>query len=579
MSDALFDVHQNVGSTKELWDQLEPKYMAEDASSKKFLVSNFNNYKTVDSRSVMEQYHELLRIIGQFTQHGLNMDESISVSKKTLRAEESGKGKGKEIVCSSSVNMIEDGKNKKNNKNTKGKKRNNDGNNDGSNRKSKLTCWKCGKTGHFKRDCRVKKNNVGNTFGLGQGSNDPNLSQGDESTKPIFGHGNVVLEFSFGKTITLVNIVSKDVDSSMWHARLGHVHYKRMLAMSKDNLIPEFDITLEKSATYNLVIDQMDVKTTILNGDLEEEVYMKQPEGFIMTGNEHKSDKCVYYKFDKSGNGVIIYLYVDDMLIFGTDQDQVDKMKEFLSSNFSMKDTGEADVILGIRIKREDKVSTPLDPTIKLIPNTGTVVNQLEYSRAIGCLMYAMTSTRPDIAYDVGKLILEGYSDASWITNSEDHTSATGWVYLLSGGAISWASEKQTCNTDSTMEAKFVALVAAGKEAEWLKNLIYEILLWPKPISPISIHCDSVATLAKAYSQIYNEKSRHLGVIHSMVRELITNGVIFVDFVRSHQNMTDHLTKGLARDLVHKLATGMGLKSIKISNDETPNSLLASARS
>ncbi|GKE55739.1 hypothetical protein Tco_1494924, partial [Tanacetum coccineum] len=49
MSDALFDVYQNVESAKELWDQLEAKYMAEYTSSKKFLVSNFNNYKIVDS--------------------------------------------------------------------------------------------------------------------------------------------------------------------------------------------------------------------------------------------------------------------------------------------------------------------------------------------------------------------------------------------------------------------------------------------------------------------------------------------------------------------------------------------------
>ncbi|GKB22891.1 hypothetical protein Tco_0862292 [Tanacetum coccineum] len=76
----------NSGSDKEvreqveLWDSLESKYMAEDSSSKKFLVSNFNNYKMVDSRPVMEQYNELLRILGQYTQHGLKMDESISVS-------------------------------------------------------------------------------------------------------------------------------------------------------------------------------------------------------------------------------------------------------------------------------------------------------------------------------------------------------------------------------------------------------------------------------------------------------------------------------------------------------------------
>ncbi|GKC12607.1 zinc finger, CCHC-type containing protein [Tanacetum coccineum] len=322
------------------------------------------------------------------------------------------------------------------------------------------------------------------------------------------------------------------------------------------------------AATYNLVIHQMNVKTSFLNGDLKEEVYMKQPEGFIMPGNKHKSDKCVYCKFDKCGNGVIICLYVDDMLIFGTDQDQVEKTKEFLSLNFSMKDMEEADVILGIRIKREDKgititqshyiekilkkfkcddccsVRTPLDPTIKLMPNTGRAVDQLEYSRVI-----------------------------------EDHTSTTSWVFLLGGGAISWASKKQTCITDSTIEVEFVALAAAGKEAEWLRNLIYEILLWPKPISPISIHCDSAANLAKAYCQIYNGKYRHLGVRHSMVHELITNGVISVDFVRSQQNLADHLTKGLARDLMHKSAIGMGLKSIEISNDETPNSLLANVRS
>ncbi|GJZ21314.1 hypothetical protein Tco_0558353 [Tanacetum coccineum] len=80
------------------------------------------------------------------------------------------------------------------------------------------------------------------------------------------------------------------------------------------------------------------------------------------------------------------------------------------------------------------------------------------------------------------------------------------------GGTISWASKKQTCITGSTMESEFVALAAAGKEAEWLRNLIHEIPIWPKLIAPISIRCDSAPTMAKAYSQIYNGKSRHLGL-------------------------------------------------------------------
>ncbi|XP_074373453.1 secreted RxLR effector protein 161-like [Apium graveolens] len=165
-----------------------------------------------------------------------------------------------------------------------------------------------------------------------------------------------------------------------------------------------------------------------------------------------------------------------------------------------MKDLGEAEVILGIKIKRMKNsisisqshyiekivkrinfnncspVSTPIDPSLKLVSSKGVVVSQLEFSRAIGSLMYAMISTRPDIAYAVGKLsrftnkpsshhwqalsrvfkylkgtmdygltytrflsVLEGHSDASWICDKEDHSSTSGWVFLLRGGAISWA--------------------------------------------------------------------------------------------------------------------------------------------
>ncbi|GJV98654.1 zinc finger, CCHC-type containing protein, partial [Tanacetum coccineum] len=157
--------------------------------------------------------------------------------------------------------------------------------------------------------------------------------------------------------------------------------------------------------------------------------------------------------------------------------------------------------------------------------------------------------------------VLEGYTDASWISNTEDNSSTSGWVFLLGGCVISWASKKQTCITGSTMESEFVALAAACKEAEWLRNLIIEIPLWSKPIALISIYCDSVVTLAKTYSQMYNRKSRHLGVRHSMIRELIKNGVISIEFARSQQNIADHLTNGLARELVIKSAGGMCLKS------------------
>ena len=54
------------------------------------------------------------------------------------------------------------------------------------------------------------------------------------------------------------------------------------------------------------------------------------------------------------------------------------------------------------------------------------------------------------------------------------------------------------------MEAEFIALASAGKEAEWLRNMLLEFELWPQPMPPISIHCDSEATMSSAYNNVYN---------------------------------------------------------------------------
>ncbi|GJV79304.1 zinc finger, CCHC-type containing protein [Tanacetum coccineum] len=223
------------------------------------------------------------------------------------------------------------------------------------------------------------------------------------------------------------------------------------------------------ASIHNLIIHQMDVKTTFLYGKLDEEIYMNQPQGFIMPGNENKV--------------------------------------------FSMKDIGEANVILRIRIKHVSNeieisqshyiekvlkkfnyfdctlVSTPMDTSEKLMPNDSQYVSQLEYSRVIACLMYAMTCTRCNFL---------GIQEAN-------------------------------LHYQFNKESEFVALETASKEAEWLRNLILEIPLSSKPIVPISIRCDSLATLAKAYSQMYNGKYRHVGVMHSMIRELIMNGVVSID--------------------------------------------------
>jgi hypothetical protein len=377
--------------------------------------------------------------------------------------------------------------------------------------------------------------------------------------------------------------------------------------------ITSIRVLIALASIYKLVVHQMDVKTAFLNRDLDEEVYMDQPEGFVLPRSEKKvcklvkslyglkqtpkqwhekfdtvilangfkhngTDKCVYYKFT-SEYGVIVCLYVDDMLIFGTNMLGVCETKKYLASVFKMKDLNEADTILGIKVKRHSEgyvfcqnhyiekvllkykhlnvkeVNTPFDSNYKLVENTGRAIAQLEFASAIGSMMYAMHCTKPDIAFAVNRLsrytsnpsaehwkaivkvlgylkktkdlglyysgypaVLEGYSNANWVTSVGDNKSTSSWIFTLGGGAISLVSKKQSCISHSTMESEFIALASAGKEAEWLRNLLYDVELWPQPMSAISIYCDSQATMSNAYSKIYNGKSRHISLRHEYVR-------------------------------------------------------------
>ena len=131
----------------------------------------------------------------------------------------------------------------------------------------------------------------------------------------------------------------------------------------------------------------MDVKTTFLNGDLEEEVYMKQPEGFSSSSGEHlvcklnKSiyglkqasrqwylkfhgiissfgfdenpmDHCIYHKVNRSKICFLV-LYVDDILLAANDRGLLHEVKQFLSKNFDMKDMGDVSYVIDIKIHRD----------------------------------------------------------------------------------------------------------------------------------------------------------------------------------------------------------------------------------
>ncbi|KAK1644742.1 hypothetical protein QYE76_062547 [Lolium multiflorum] len=414
-------------------------------------------------------------------------------------------------------------------------------------------------------------------------------------------------------------------------------------------------VLLSLAASHGLLVHQMDVKTAFLNGELEEEIYMEQPDGFVVDGQEGKvckllkslyglkqapkqwhekfertltaegfvvneADKCVYYRHG-GGEGVILCLYVDDILIFGTSLTVIKEVKEFLSRCFEMKDLGVADVILNIKLLKDDdggitllqshyvekilsrfgysdckSSPTPCDPSVIIRKNKRIARDQLRYSRIIGSLMYLASATRPDISFAVSKLsrfvsrpgdvhwhalervlrylkgtasygihytgyprVLEGYSDANWISDADETKATSGYLFTLGGGAVSWKSCKQTIITRSTMEAELTALDTATVEAKWLRELLMDLPVVEKPIPAIPMNCDNQTVIVKVNSSKDNMKSsRHVKRRLKTVRKMRNSGVIALDYIHTSRNLADPFTKGLSRNVIENASREMG---------------------
>lgn len=213
--------------------------------------------------------------------------------------------------------------------------------------------------------------------------------------------------------------------------------------------------------------------------------------------------------------------------------------------------------------------------------------------------MYAMTCTRPDIAYAVGMLsrftsnpsqehwdalerlmrylkgtlnyalcfsghppVLECYSDASWCSDLGDSRSTSGYVFTLGGAAVIWRSKRQAVIALSSMESELFALSSAGDEAEWVKDLLLDIPLKSLKMNSIPIFCDNQAAKTVATNSLYNGKRRNIRLKQAQLDSLHRRGYIDIVYVKSKENVADTLTKGLTREAILKTSGEMGLKAV-----------------
>jgi hypothetical protein len=291
-----------------------------------------------------------------------------------------------------------------------------------------------------------------------------------------------------------------------------------------------------------------------------------------------------------------------------------------------MKDLGEDDVILNIKLikgwngitlsqsyymekmlkrfsyKDSKSSPTPYDPSLILRKNRRIGRDQLRYSQIIGSLMYLASATRPDISFAVSKLsrftsnqgddhwralervmhylvstmeygihyfgfptVLEGYSDANWISDLDElYAYATsGYVFTLGGAVVSWRSCKQMILMRSTMEAELTALDTATVEADWLREFLMDLPIVEKPLPAIMMNCDNQSVIAKVDSSKDNMKSsRHIKRRLKSVRKMRNSKVITAGYVHTEKNLADPFTKGLSRNVIDNASKEMGLRPV-----------------
>lgn len=397
----------------------------------------------------------------------------------------------------------------------------------------------------------------------------------------------------------------------------------------------------------NMKIEQFDVRTAFLYGSLEESIYMEQPKGFDDGTNRvcllkrslyglkqsprcwnsrftsfmkkcklqtSTADPCLFYR-RINGKALYVVIYVDDGLVVGDDESEVNQFIQSLQEEFQITH-GSLDNFLGMEIRQGENsirisqeayivsilkrfhmedanpISTPAIRNEE-VDKSEKLSSEVPYREAVGCLMHLTVVSRPDIAYAVSKVArsvneptrqnwldvkrilryLKGtkdlgivyrknsdsltvFSDADYAGDKKTRRSTSGVVATLSEGAITWMSQLQKTVALSTTEAELVAACEGAKEAVWLERLLAEML--EKKEVPL-LYVDNASAVKLAKNPGFHKRSKHVDVRHFYIRELIAEKKIQVEHIPGSKQLADILTKPLEKVKFEMFRSEIGL--------------------
>lgn len=404
---------------------------------------------------------------------------------------------------------------------------------------------------------------------------------------------------------------------------------------------------------FSFELEQMDVKTAFLNGRLLEDIYIHIPKGIEQSKEQiyklnkslyglRQSSKCwndrineflLYLNFTRSQNDYCLYfkittegqiyllLYVDDIILASDSRILIEGIKRELINEFKIKDKGQLRYFLGLEVNynKEEGIlslsqnrylngilrrfgfdnckpsSLPIDPKLRLKPcENEKEKTKKPFRELVGCLMYLMLGTRPDISFTLNyyskfqdkatdetfehlkrvlrylkessdlKLIykrqdkpeLITYVDANWGGDLNDRRSITGFLLKVFDNTVSWTTRKQNCVTLSSTEAELTALCSAVCEGLWLRKLLLDLGI---KVKSLLLYEDNNGCISIIKNPENNRRVKHIDLKYNFVSDYVKAKQIEIKYVNSANQQADVLTKATDRTQFYKNRLSIGL--------------------
>ncbi|CAI7749060.1 unnamed protein product [Closterium sp. NIES-53] len=405
-------------------------------------------------------------------------------------------------------------------------------------------------------------------------------------------------------------------------------------------------VLLHVAAQRDYELHSLDFSTAFLQGSLHEEIWLRRPPGFTGSsppGTQWSlrrpvyglrqaprewhdtlrttlaalgfapstADPSLFLRTDTSLPPFYILVYVDDLVFATADTAGLAHVKSELQKRHTCTDLVELRSYLGLQITRDrarrtitltqshmvqqvlqrfdftysSPQATPLSTrhSLSALPSDESVEPSGSYPELVGCLMYLMTCTRPDLAYPPSILaryvapgrhrpehmaaakrvlrylcstsglglvlggrspvVLTGHADASWVDDLATQRSSQGYTFSLGSGSVSWRSTRSSSVLSSNCEAKIYAGAMAAQELRWLTYLLTD--LGEPPRSPPVLYVDNKAMLALYREHRLEHRTKHIALRYFLARELQQRGQLRLAYVASQANTADIFTKAL----------------------------------